>query len=72
MAFRYRNFKFLVILLVSVVQASIGYDNGPIVNMTLYPQNSRTLDCWNCFKANGKMCTLRDGKSNLPITGSSN
>ena len=72
MVFKYRSFKLLIILLVSICQANIGYDDGPLVNMTQYPHNSRTLDCWQCYKANGKMCTMRDGKSNLPITGSSN
>ena len=33
-----------------------------------YPTNFRVLDCWQCFRAKGKICIDKDGKSLYPHT----
>ena len=43
--------------------AKAAYDYAPIVPMDDYKQDSRTLDCWECFEAEGKMCSNRENKS---------
>ena len=48
------------------------YDSGPIFDMNDYDNYIRTLDCWECFEANGKMCIRKDYLSMIYITGSSN
>lgn len=48
------------------------YDNTAIVDMADYEFNYRTLNCWECYQAKGKMCHYRDYSSMIAITGSSN
>ena len=48
------------------------YDKGPLVDMKDYKDNFRTLDCWECFEARGKMCHDKDYSSMMRVTGSSN
>ena len=43
----------------------------PIVDMEDYSKNYRTLDCWECFEASGKMCHDKNHKSMIHKTGSS-
>tara|TARA_B110000285_G_C15067648_1_gene586082 strand:+ start:176 stop:409 length:234 start_codon:yes stop_codon:yes gene_type:complete len=40
--------------------------------MSTYKANYRTLDCWECFKAKGKMCHDKKNLSMISATGSSN
>merc|ERR1712166_1409965 len=49
-----------------------GYDNSLIVPMGTYPKNYRTLNGWECFKAEGKFCHDENHKSMIKVTGSSN
>ena len=76
MDFKNRSLMMLILLtIISTVYADqrIGIDSSPIVNMTEYNYTTRSLDCWQCFEANGKMCTLRDTKeSMLYLTGTTN
>ena len=46
MVFKQKSFLVIILLLISMAQAIVGYDKGPIVNMTQYPDDYRTLDCW--------------------------
>ena len=48
------------------------YDKGPLVDMKDYDKNYRTLDCWECFEARGKMCHDKDYSTMMKVTGSSN
>ena len=49
------------------------YDNTkPIVMMNDYSQDYRTLNCWECLAAEGVMCSYKDNKSMIALTGSSN
>lgn len=48
------------------------YDYSPLVPMWNYTKEYRTLTCWECFEAQGKMCFRMDGKSMMLETGSSN
>ena len=52
--------------------ASNYYDSSPIVPMSEYKNVYRTLSCWECFEAQGKMCIDRNYLSMISITGSSN
>ena len=55
------------------VPHSLGYyDSSPITIMDKYEWDFRTLDCFECFKAEGKMCVDRDYESMIVATGSSN
>lgn len=40
--------------------------------MSEYTNNYRTLNCWECFDARGKMCHDKDYSSMFRVTGSSN
>ena len=40
--------------------------------MNEYAENFRTLNCWECFEARGKMCIKSDYSSMIAETGSSN
>ena len=53
-------------------QVNAGYDYSALVPMDEYPQDFRTLNCWECFEARGKMCHDNDYGSMLAVTGSSN
>ena len=48
------------------------YDYSELVPMEEYSENYRTLDCWECFWARGKMCHDTDYSSMFKVTGSSN
>ena len=37
-----------------------------------YPQEFRPLTCWECFVAEGKMCSNMNDDTLLPVTGSAN
>ena len=53
---------FEIIFCVEFAQAY--YDNTkPIVMMEEYKLQWRTLDCWECFGAQGKMCSFKDNTS---------
>ena len=53
--------------------ASLGYyDSSKLVPMSEYQYNYRTLDCWECFEAKGKMCHDKNYNSMISVTGSSN
>ena len=41
--------------------------------MAEYNYTVRTTDCWECFEANGKMCTLKDESASMfYLTGTLN
>lgn len=40
--------------------------------MSEYTKNYRTLDGWECFKAQGKFCHDENNNSMIQVTGSSN
>jgi len=44
----------------------------PIVKMADYSKPYRTMDCWECFEAEGKMCHDIAHGSMIARTGSSN
>ena len=44
----------------------------PIVSMQFYDKDYRVLDCGQCFRARGKVCTERDYNSMFKYTRSSN
>ena len=48
------------------------YDATKLVPMIQYSKDYRSLSCWECFTAQGKMCTRKDQGSMISITGSSN
>ena len=48
------------------------YDYSPLVPMDEYEKDYRTLNCWECFQARGKMCHDTDYSSMMLTTGSSN
>ena len=48
------------------------YDYSELVPMQEYRYLYRTLDCWECFEAQGKMCHEIDNMSMMNATGSSN
>ena len=59
--------------LIALLQfANAQYDSSPIVPMSEYSKNYRTLNGWECFKANGKLCHDKDNRSMIKVTGSSN
>ena len=58
------------ILMIEVTKG--GYDYGPLVKMEDYDKDYRTLSCWECFRAEGRMCRYRNNKSMIHFTGSSN
>ena len=64
--------RFLSVL--ALIQKTEGaYDpTKPIVKMADYSKASRTLDCWECFEAEGKMCHDVAHGSLIAKTGSSN
>ena len=64
--------RFLSIL--ALIQKTEGfYDpTKPIVKMADYKSDHRTMDCWECFEAEGKMCHDVDHGSMISRTGSSN
>ena len=47
-------------------------DSNPIVPMADYSKDFRTLDCLQCFQAEGKMCHEKNYNSMIAVTGSSN
>lgn len=53
-------------------QVAAVYDYSELVPMDEYSENYRTLDCWECFWARGKMCHDTDYSSMFKVTGSSN
>ena len=65
-----------MIKLISVMGlvCSVGaqYDYNELVPMSEYDRDFRTLSCWECFEARGKMCHDTDHSSMFQITGSSN
>jgi len=60
----------LITLLLS--HATAVYDYSALVPMDEYSEDYRTLSCWECFTARGKMCHSTDYSSMLLVTGSSN
>jgi hypothetical protein len=62
--------KIFTIILASCAQAV--YDSSDIVPMSKYSKSYRTLSMQECFKADGKMCILKNGGSMIQYTGSSN
>ena len=58
--------------LLFAVLARAAYDSSPIIPMQIYEGGKRTLNCWECFQALGKMCIFNDYTSMMRITGSSN
>jgi len=48
------------------------YDSSELVPMKDYSADYRTLSCWECFEAQGKMCHDKDHESMIGVTGSSN
>ena len=48
------------------------YDPALLVPMSAYAKNYRTLSCYECFQAQGKMCHYKTDESMIAITGSSN
>ena len=44
----------------------------PITLMNEIADNYRTLNCWQCFEAQGKMCHDKNNASLIKVTGSSN
>ena len=63
---------FSVLVIFEIVSVQARYDKGPLVDMKDYTENYRTLDCWECFEARGKMCHNKDYSSMMKVTGSSN
>jgi len=61
-----------ILLIFALPLISAIYDNSKIVDMKDYKKNYRTLDCWECFEAKGKMCHHKSQKSMMKETGSSN
>lgn len=61
-----------VMLFVNIALINAQYDYSELVPMNEYSQNFRTLDCWECFQAQGKMCHHRLYMSIMILTGSSN
>ena len=48
-----------LLLLASVIAAKTNiaaHDFSPLVPMNDYSKNTRALNCWECFEAEGKMC----------------
>lgn len=39
------------------------YDSSPLVPMSEYDKNYRTLNGWECFEAKGKFCHDKDNRS---------
>ena len=64
--------KMSVVVLALISGASASYDYSDLVKMSEYKKDYRTLNCWECFEAAGKMCHDRDHKSMIKVTGSSN
>ena len=52
--------------------ANTQFDPSPLVPMSEYSENYRTLNGWECFEARGKLCHDKDHKSMVAVTGSSN
>ena len=48
------------------------YDATPLVPMSDYAKNYRTLNGWECFEAKGKFCHDKNHESMIKVTGSSN
>ena len=48
------------------------YDPSKLIPMADYPKDFRVLSCWDCFSANGKMCSFDENKSMYHLTRSSN
>ena len=47
-------------------------DSNPLVKMSEYSKEYRTLDCMQCFTAEGVMCHDESYSSMMKVTGSSN
>jgi hypothetical protein len=48
-----------ILLLASAIAAKTNiaaHDFSPLVPMNDYSKNTRALNCWECFEAEGKMC----------------
>ena len=71
-------FFFIFIFVFALVRAkhnisdSHGYDYGPLVPMQNYTFDYRSLNGWECFKAEGKFCHHYNHSSMIKATGSSN
>jgi len=48
------------------------YDPSPLVDMLSYNSPIRVLNCYQCYQANGKMCSPWTISSMIETTGSSN
>ena len=55
-----------------ILEVGCQYDYSALVPMSEYSKNYRTLNCWECFDARGKMCHDKDYQSMFRVTGSSN
>ena len=64
--------KLLFCLLMTINEVKAAYDSSALVPMKEYSADYRTLSCWECFEAKGKMCHDKDHGSMIGVTGSSN
>ena len=64
-----KSFSAIIALLSA---ANARYDSSTLVPMSEYTKNYRSLDGWECFKAEGKFCRHKSNKSMIKVTGSSN
>ena len=64
--------KILILILTIVSLVKSAYDKSPLVPMSEYQENYRTLSGWECFEANGKFCHDVNHGSMIRVTGSSN
>jgi len=60
------------LLFAHLAHAAYVKPKDPITLMKDWKTNYRTLSCWQCFEAQGKMCHDKDNKSMIKTTGSSN
>ena len=58
------------VLSLLVASTSAAIDPSKLVPMSEYAKDTRTLDCWQCFAADGFFCHEKDQKSLKAITGS--
>ena len=67
------NLKMYKVLISLVATSQAAYDSvTPIVPMADYSSETRTLDCWECFAADGFMCHDDSHNNMIAKTGSSN
>ncbi len=64
--------KLLIFELLGLWAVVARYDYSKLVPMDDYDKEYRVLSCWECFSANGKMCSYVDNRSMYYLTRSSN